>query len=63
LFQKGLPERPATALAARRSFSFSFRPFSPQGRDFANLVTGRCFVLYQWLEEWRHPAKFESASG
>jgi hypothetical protein len=47
LFQKGLAERPKIALPARRPFSFSFRPVSPQGRDFANLVTGRGFVQYQ----------------
>jgi hypothetical protein len=47
LLQKGLPERPATALLARRPISFSFRPVSPQGRDFANLVTGSAIVLYQ----------------
>ena len=39
LFQKGLAERPETALPARRPISFSFRPVSPQGRDCANLVT------------------------
>jgi hypothetical protein len=50
LFQKGLPERPATALPARRPFLFSFWPVSPKGRDFANLVTGRGFVSYQLLE-------------
>jgi hypothetical protein len=63
LFQKGLRERPETALLVRRPFSFSFRPVSPEGRDFANLVTGRCFVEYQWLEEWRRPGEFESANG
>ena len=50
LFQKGLREQSETALPARRPISFSFRPLSPQGRDFANLVTGRYFVSYQWLD-------------
>ena len=50
LFQKGLPERPATALPTRRSFSFSFRPVSPEGRDLANLVTASGIVSYQRLE-------------
>jgi hypothetical protein len=63
LFQKGLAERPATALPARQPISFSFRPVSPQGRDFANLVTGRRFIYDQWLDGWHGPAEFKSASG
>jgi hypothetical protein len=50
LSQNGLPEKPETAPPARRPISFSFRPVSPQGRDFANLVTGRSLIQYQWLD-------------
>ena len=63
LFQKGLAERPETALPARRPFSFSFRPVSPQGRDLANLVTASGIVSIQWLDGWHGPVEFESASG
>jgi hypothetical protein len=38
LFQKGLPERPRTALPARRLISFSFRPVSLKAGDYAILV-------------------------
>jgi hypothetical protein len=63
LFQKGLPERPETALAARRPISFSFQPVSLKGGDCANLVPMLDSLQYQWLDGWHVRPEFESASG
>ena len=63
LFQKGLAERPGTALPARRPISFSFPPVSLEDGDCANLVPMLDFVDFQWLDGWHGPAEFESASG